>query len=118
MEWLLVFSVMIGGVMILIMAGMPVAMAFIGTNLLGAVIYFGGEIGIVQMIRNLRPSIANYSMVPIALFVLMGEIMLQTKMAQRAIEAIELLISKVPGRLSIIAVLGGTGFAALSGSSP
>ena len=117
MDWLLVFAVMIGGVVFLILAGMPVALAFISTNLIGAILYFGGEIGIVQMIRNLRPSIANYSMVPIALFVLMGEIMLQTGMAQRAIEAIEKLIARVPGRLSVIAVLGGTGFAALSGSS-
>ena len=93
MDWLLVFAVMIGGVVFLILAGMPVAMAFISTNLIGAMLYFGGEIGIVQMIRNLRPSIANYSMVPIALFVLMGEIMLQTGMAQRAIEAIEKLSS-------------------------
>jgi tripartite ATP-independent transporter DctM subunit len=117
MEWIVVFAVMLGGVIFLIMAGMPVAMAFVGTNLIGATIYFGGEVGIIQMIRNLRPSIANYSMAPIALFVLMGEIMLQTGMAKQAIEAIEKLIARVPGRLSIIAVLGGTGFAALSGSS-
>ncbi len=117
MEWITVFAVMLGGVIFLIMAGLPVALAFMTTNLVGAVLYFGGEIGIIQMIRNLRPSIANYAMAPIPLFVLMGEIMLQTGMAKQAIEAIDKLISRVPGRLSIIAVLGGTGFAALSGSS-
>lgn len=117
MDWLQAIAVMLGGVVFLIMIGMPVVMAFMATNLLGALLFFGGEIGIVQMIRNLRPSVANYSMVPIPLFVLMGEIMLQTGMARQSIDAIEKLIFRVPGRLSIVAVLGGTSFAALSGSS-
>lgn len=117
MEWMQALAVMLGGVIVLIMIGMPVVMAFMSANLVGAVLYFGGEIGIIQMIRNLRPSVANYSMVPIPLFVLMGEIMLQTGMAQQSIVAIDKLISRVPGRLSIVAVLGGTSFAALSGSS-
>lgn len=117
MDWIQAIAVMLGGVVFLILIGMPVVMAFMTTNLVGALIFFGGEIGIMQMIRNLRPSVANYSMVPIPLFVLMGEIMLQTGMARQSIDAIERLIARVPGRLSIVAVLGGTSFAALSGSS-
>ncbi|WP_109466665.1 TRAP transporter large permease [Albibacillus kandeliae] len=117
MEWILALSVMLGSVIVLIMLGLPVVMAFMTANLIGAIVFFGGEIGIIQMIRNLRPSVASYSMAPIPLFVLMGEIMLQTGMAKRSIEAIDKLISRVPGRLSVVAVLGGTSFAALSGSS-
>ncbi|MDK3018033.1 TRAP transporter large permease [Pseudodonghicola flavimaris] len=117
MEWVQALAVMLGGVIVLIMLGLPVVMAFMTANLIGALLYFGGEIGIMQMIRNLRPSVANYNMAPIPLFVLMGEIMLQTGMAKRSIEAIDKLIARVPGRLSIVAVLGGTSFAALSGSS-
>ena len=117
MEWIQALAVMLGGVIVLIMLGLPVVMAFMTANLVGAMVFFGGEIGIIQMIRNLRPSVASYSMAPIPLFVLMGEIMLQTGMAKRSIEAIDKLISRVPGRLSVVAVLGGTSFAALSGSS-
>ncbi|WP_158966956.1 TRAP transporter large permease [Chachezhania sediminis] len=115
--WVLVLLVMFGGVLFMILLGLPVVMAFMTANLLGAIFYLGGEIGILQMIRNLRPSVGNYALAPVPLFVLMGEIMLQTGMAGRSIEAIDKLIAKVPGRLSIVAVLGGTSFAALSGSS-
>ena len=117
MEWVQALMVMLGGVIFLIMIGLPVVMAFMSANLVGAVLFFGGEIGIIQMIRNLRPSVASYSIAPIPLFVLMGEIMLQTGLAKRSIEAIDTMISRVPGRLSIVAALGGTSFAALSGSS-
>ncbi|MFV0386084.1 TRAP transporter large permease [Paracoccus sp. (in: a-proteobacteria)] len=117
MDWTLALTVMLGGVVVLIMLGLPVVMAFMTINLAGAILFFGGEIGITQMIRNMRPSVANYTMAPIPLFVLMGEIMLQTGMARRSIVAIDKLITRVPGRLSIVAVLGGTSFAALSGSS-
>jgi tripartite ATP-independent transporter DctM subunit len=47
----------------------------------------------------------------------MGEILLHSGVAFRAINAIEKLIARVPGRLPIVSVAGGTVFAALSGSS-
>lgn len=116
-QWVLALSMMLGGIVLFIMLGMPVVMAFMTMNLIGAIVFFGGQIGIEQMIRNLRPSVAQFALAPVPLFVLMGEFMLQTGMAGRSIEAIDRLIARVPGRLSIVAVLGGTSFAALSGSS-
>lgn len=116
-DWIFVLGVMFGGIIALLIIGVPVVFSFLTINLLGAVLFLGGEIGIMQMIRNLRPAVAQYALVPIPLFVMMGEIMLHTGMAARSIEAIDRLIARVPGRLSIVAVLGGTSFAALSGSS-
>src|SRR5699024_2780023 len=40
-----------------------------------------------------------------------------TGLAFKAINAIERLIARVPGKLSIVSILGGTTFATLSGSS-
>lgn len=116
-EWILALVVMFGGIVSLLLTGLPVAFVFMIVNLIGAILFLGGELGIMQMIRNMRPAVAQYALVPIPLFVLMGEIMLHSGMAARSIEAIDRLISRVPGRLSIVAVLGGTSFAALSGSS-
>ena len=59
----------------------------------------------------------NFSLVPIPLFVFMGEMMFHSGIAHRAIDAIDRLIYRIPGRLSIVAVIGGTIFAALSGTS-
>lgn len=116
-EWIFALVVMFGGIIGLLLTGLPVAFVFMTVNLIGAILFLGGELGIMQMIRNMRPAVAQYALVPIPLFVLMGEIMLHSGMATRSIEAIDRLIARVPGRLSIVAVLGGTSFAALSGSS-
>ena len=62
-------------------------------------------------------ALATYSLAPVIMFVLMGEILFQTGVAVRAIDAVERLIANVPGRLALVAVVGGTVFATLSGSS-
>lgn len=116
-EWIFALIVMFGGIIALMAIGMPIAFAFISVNMVGAILFLGNDLGIMQMIRNMRPAVAQYALVPIPLFVLMGEIMLRSGMASRSINAIDRLIARVPGRLSIVAVLGGISFAALSGSS-
>lgn len=116
-EWLFAISLMFGSVLFLLMIGVPVVFSFLAVNIVGALIFLGGEMGLTQMVRSMRSTAGQYSLVPIPLFVLMGEIMLQTGMAQKSIDAIDRLISKVPGRLSIVAVLGGTVFSSLSGST-
>lgn len=116
-DWLFALLVMFGGIITMLSLGLPVVFSFITVNLVGAIIFLGGEIGLMQMIRNMRGTVSQYSLVPIPLFVLMGEIMLYTGMATKSITAIDKLISKVPGRLAIVSTLAGTSFAALSGSS-
>lgn len=116
-EWLFALSLMFGAVFVLLMVGVPVVFSFLAINIVGAFIFLGGDIGLIQMIRGIRSTAGQYALVPIPLFVLMGEIMLQTGMAQKSIDAIDRLISRLPGRLSIVAVLGGTVFSSLSGST-
>ena len=108
---------MLGFLLALMALGLPVAFAFIGANLLGAVVFLGGDAGLLQFVRNSMASISTFTLLPIPFFVLMGEILFHTGVALRAIDAVERLISRVPGRLSIIAILSGTIFASLTGSS-
>lgn len=117
MGWPVALALLLGALVVMMALGIPVVFAFFGVNILGAVIFLGGDAGIVQLLRNVSSSVSNFSLVPIPLFIFMGEIMYHTGMAQRAIDAIDRLIYKIPGRLSIVAVVGGTIFAALSGST-
>lgn len=117
MEWHSALLLLIGGLILLMALGLPVVFAFIAINLVGAFVFMGGEMGIMQMARNSAEAITSFSLIPIPLFVLMGEILFHTGLAYKAITAIERLIKRVPGRLSIVSVLGGTAFATLSGSS-
>jgi tripartite ATP-independent transporter DctM subunit len=117
MDWISALGLMVGLLMVLMALGLPVAFAFLGVNIIGAWVFLGGEIGLAQMMRNAVTALTNFSLVPIPLFLLMGEILFHTGLAIRAIEATNRLISRVPGRLSIVAVAGGTMFSTLSGSS-
>ncbi|NYT69228.1 TRAP transporter large permease [Pusillimonas noertemannii] len=117
MTWLSSLILLGGGLGALLITGIPVALAFFGINLVGAWVFLGGEPGLMQVVRNSVGSVANYTLAPIPLFILMGEVLLHTGLAFRAIDAIERLISRVPGRMPLVAVAGGTVFAALSGSS-
>jgi tripartite ATP-independent transporter DctM subunit len=94
-----------------------VAFAFITVTVIGAWEVLGGERGVMQLARNAAQSIANFQLAPIPLFILMGEILFQTGVAHRAIDAVERVVTRIPGRLSVVSVFGGTIFAALSGST-
>lgn len=117
MDWVLPLSAMLGGLVVLLLAGLPVAFAFLVVTLAGAWEVLGGERGLVQLARNTAVSVANFQLAPIPLFILMGEILFQTGIAHRAMDAIDRVVTKVPGRLSVVTVFGGTIFAALSGST-
>ncbi|QDL94665.1 TRAP transporter large permease (plasmid) [Paroceanicella profunda] len=116
-EWQFALLVMFGGVVGFLLLGLPVVFSFLTVNIIGALIFLGGDLGLLQMVRNMRSAVAQYALVPIPLFVLMGEVMLHTGMAARSINAIDRVISRVPGRLSMVAVIGGTVFSSLSGST-
>lgn len=117
MDWLTVISIMFGGVIFFLMLGIPIAFSFIIVNIIGAFLVLGGELGLLQMVRNMQTAVTQYSLAPLVLFVFMGEVMLYTGIAARAINAIDQMFSKVPGRLSMIAIIGGSIFASLSGST-
>jgi tripartite ATP-independent transporter DctM subunit len=97
--------------------GMPVALAFLAANILGAWIFMGGERGVAQLLNNGFGSLTKYALMPIPLFLLMGEIFFYTGLGGRMFNAIDKLLGKLPGRLSYVTVLGGTAFSTLSGSS-
>jgi tripartite ATP-independent transporter DctM subunit len=117
MSWQLAAWLMLGGSALLLFIGMPVAFTFIAVNVVGAWLYMGGEAGLAQLARSSVNSVMAFSLTPIPLFVLMGEILFHTGLALKVIEGIERLIRRVPGRLAVVAVVSGTVFSAISGST-
>ena len=116
MEWHLALILMLGTVCLAMFVGLPVAFAFFAANVLGTFLFINGDIGLVFMPMEFNNAI-NFGLAPIALFLLMGEILLHTGVAFKAIGAIDRMISRVPGRLSIVSIVGGTVFSSLSGST-
>lgn len=117
MEWYGVIAILIGMTIGLMAFGVQVAFAFFGSSILGAILFMGGERALVQVTRNVVDSVATFTLAPLLMFILMGDILFRSGLAIKSIDAIERLFSKVPGRLSLAAVSGGVVFSALSGSS-
>jgi tripartite ATP-independent transporter DctM subunit len=117
MSWQSAAWLMLGGSTVLIFLGLPVAFSFLVINIAGALLFLGGEAGLTQLARNSVVSVATFSLTPIPLFILMGEVLFHTGLAVKVIDGVERLISQVPGRLAVVAVVAGTVFSAISGST-
>jgi tripartite ATP-independent transporter DctM subunit len=117
MSWQAAAWLMLGGSTALLFLGLPVAFSFLVINLVGALLFLGGEAGLTQFARNSVGSVASFSLTPIPLFILMGEVLFHTGLAVKVIDGVERLIRQVPGRLAVVAVVAGTVFSAISGST-
>jgi tripartite ATP-independent transporter DctM subunit len=117
MSWQMASLLLLGGSTILLFIGVPVAFSFIAINLIGAVLFLGGDAGLHQLLRNSSAAVINFSLTPIPLFILMGEVLFHAGLAVKVIDAVERLIRQVPGRLAVVAVVAGTVFSAISGST-
>ena len=117
MSWQLASLLLLGGSTVLLFIGLPVAFALMAINIVGAILFLGGDAGLSQMLRNSAAAVINFSLTPIPLFVLMGEVLFHTGLALKVIDGIERLVRQVPGRLAVVAVVAGTVFSAISGST-
>jgi len=117
MTWWQSLLMLFGLLSVLLLVGLPAGFAFLAINLVGAVVYLGGEAGLMQVVRNGVASLTNFSLTPIPFFILMGEVLFHTGLAMKAIEAFDRAIRGVPGRLAVVAIVAGTVFSAISGST-
>jgi tripartite ATP-independent transporter DctM subunit len=117
MEWWLIFLLIMISLLFLFAINVPVAFSFLIVNMAAAFFLWGGQKGLDQIILSIYGSVINFTMLPIPLFVLMGEVMFRSGVAPKMIETIDKWLGSIPGRLSLMAVLSGTLFSTLSGSS-
>src|SRR5580704_13063758 len=84
MSWQAASWLLLGGSTLLLFLGLPVAFSFLAINIVGAVLFLGGEPGLVQLARNSVDSVSSFSLTPIPMFVLMGELLFHTGLAVKA----------------------------------
>lgn len=117
MDWYVSAALLFGLAVALMMCGLPVAIAFFATNILAALWFMGGASGIMQIINNGFGAMTSFALVPIPMFLLMGDLFFHTGLATRFFNATDKLLGNVPGRLAYVTLLGGTAFAGPAGSS-
>lgn len=117
MEWYEAFLVIMGGLFALMFIGLPVAFTFLIVNLIGAYIFFGGVPGMLQLVIQISESLTTFTLVPVALFLLMGEIMFHSGIGFDLLDTLDKWFGRLRGRLALMAVGGGVLFSALTGNS-
>jgi len=117
MAWYWAAALLFGTALGLMMLGVPVAIGFFVTNVLAAAAFMGGGPGVAQVINNGFGSMTNFALVPIPMFLLMGELFYHTGLAGRCFNAADKLLGNIPGRLAYVTLIGGTAYAGPAGSS-
>ena len=117
MDWQIALLIIVGTLIVLMATGMPVAFCFLVVNIIGLFLFWGGEPGLRQFALSIRQSISTFALLPLPLFILMGEVTFYSGIAPNMINALDKWLGRVPGRLSLLAVGVGTLLATLTGVS-
>ncbi|MCR3954659.1 MAG: TRAP transporter large permease subunit [Gudongella sp.] len=115
MEWYVVLLLIFFVLLAIMFTGLPIAFSFMVVSAV-VMFYMQGEFGIRQLILGMYDQVAKFSLTPIPFFMIMGEVFYQSGLVSRTLDSLSKFVKKVPGRLSIITLLAGGVFAALSGS--
>lgn len=115
MEWWSYLLLFFGGLGTLLLIGLPVAFAFMLVNLVGVYVFWGGTIGLKQLILSIDSSVSTFVLVPVPMFILMGSVMFHTGVAYKMIDVLDQWLGRIAGRLAVLAVGAGALFATLTG---
>jgi len=103
--------------MLLMVTGMPIAFCFLLVDLVAAVVLMGGQTGIEQFIISMYSSLTSFILLPVPLFILMGELVLHSGVVSQVLTVLDKWLGGLPGRLALLSIFGGTIFATLTGTS-
>ena len=117
MEWWSILLLIFGGLIVLMALGLPAAFCFLAVNVVGVFFLWGGEAGLMQLTYSITGSVATFKLLPLLLFILMGEVMFQSGVIPHMMDALDKWIGRMPGRLGLLAVGGGIIFSTLTGAS-
>ncbi|MGI6450126.1 MAG: TRAP transporter large permease [Desulfitobacteriia bacterium] len=115
MEWYMVLLFIFVGLIAIMFTGLPIAFSFL---LVSSIVMFllMGEFGIRQLVLGMYDSLNSFPFTTIPFFMIMGEVFYQSGIVTKTLDTLSLFVRRIPGRLSVITLIAGGVFAALSGS--
>ena len=117
MAWQTSVLIVFGSLVVLMMTGMPIAVCFMFINIVGAILVLGYPAGLDYIVQSMWSSLATFTIAPVPLFVLMGELMFHSGLGGDVVKIVDQWLGRLPGRGSLIAVGSGVILAALTGVS-
>ena len=116
MDLVVIGAILLGGLVALLAAGVWVAVALAATALAALLAFSNAPAGLVLATTFWGHS-HSWSLAALPLFILMGEVLLRSRLSRDMFTGLAPWLGGVPGRLLHVNVLGCAIFAAVSGSS-
>ena len=117
MEWWMWFILIMGSFLVLLAIGLPVFLSFMAVNIVCIYILWGSATGMSQFVHSIFSSISTFVLLPIPLFIIMGEILVFSGVFVKAVDVLDLWMARISGRLCIITIGAATIFSCISGSA-
>ncbi len=117
MEWYTIILVLFGGMVFVLLTGLPIAFSLLVVNMIAAWFFLGGIPGIVGVVTGAFSSASTFTLLPVPFFIFMGEIIFHSGLGLDAVNVLDKWLGKIRGRLSILAIIMGVIIGALSGST-
>jgi C4-dicarboxylate transporter DctM subunit len=117
MGWWLLPIVLLGSLFFLLAIGMPVGFALCLVGLGGIFVSMGPN-ALVMLADVSFDTTANFLLIAVPLFILMGEVILFSGIGNKAFDAVEKWLGWLPGGMAVSSVATCTVFGAVTGFSP
>ncbi len=102
------------GTFILMLAlGVPVAFSIV---IASVAVMLKGDVKLLMVVQRMFTSADSFSLIAVPFFILAGDLMAKGKVSKVLVEFAEAMLGMIKGGLSIVSVLAGMFFAAISGS--
>ena len=116
MEWWAVLLFFIGGLVFFLLLGFPIAFSFLLMDCISIAMFMGTS-GLTHLTLHIFTGLSTFVIAPVPLFIFMGELMFHSDLANETLDTLDRWLGRIPGRLSLVATISGTIFAATSGST-
>lgn len=115
MEWWLSLIIVMLPLMCLLAFGMHVAFAFLVVDIAGLWFFSGNTDALWMVVTSAYTALANYSLLPVALFMLMGEALFHSGLANMVMDLVDSWIGHIRARLAIVSIATGTVLSTMTG---
>ena len=105
----LLFSVFLGGLVI----GIPIAFAI---AIAAVTVLIKGDVNLLIVVQRMFAATDSFPLIAVPFFILAGDLLARGAISQKLVTFAESLLGRVRGGLSVVSVVAGMFFAAISGS--
>lgn len=113
----MIFTITLVTLGILLIVGVPIAVALLVSGTVGYVMTIGLEPGMTALAQIAYTDLNSFVIIAIPLYILMGQIMLKGESGRDLFDFAQRVVGRLPGGLAVAATVASAIFAAISGSS-